>query len=165
VREAVEGCRAAGVALILEPVVYPRPNRPDDPDTRAALIVAGAARLAALGPDVLKLQHPGSSEACRELDGACGPELPWVLLGGGADATTLERQVEEACAAGASGFIVGRTLFDAALVADRAVADRALTETSRPLLERLAATARRVGTPWRERVGPIAPPPSGWYRA
>ncbi|CAA9550087.1 MAG: hypothetical protein AVDCRST_MAG79-2628 [uncultured Thermoleophilia bacterium] len=165
VRRAVAACRAAGVALVLEPVVYPRPDRPDDPEVRASLIVAGARRLAALGPDVLKLQHPGSAHACDELDRACGPDVPWVLLGGGADADTLERQVEEACAAGASGFIVGRTLFDGALVADRAAADRSLVETSVPLLERLAATARRLGTPWRERVGPIAAPPPGWHRA
>jgi tagatose 1,6-diphosphate aldolase len=163
-REAVAGCRAAGLALILEPVVYPRPDRPDDPDLRSTLIVDGARRLAALGPDVLKLQHPGSAAACRELDRACGPEVPWVLLGGGADAATLEQQVEEACAAGASGFIVGRTLFDGALVEDRAAADRALAETSRPLLERLAASARLLGTPWRRRLGAIAPPPPGWHR-
>ena len=88
----------------------------------------GAARLAKLQPDILKLQYPGSAEACRALDAACGQAIPWVLLGGGADAAVLEAQIEDACRAGASGFIVGRTLFDAALVADSAESERALAD-------------------------------------
>jgi tagatose 1,6-diphosphate aldolase len=155
VRAAVAACREAGVALVVEPIVYG--------DLTAELVIAGARRLAALGPDVLKLQHPGSPDACRALDEACGPAVPWVLLGGGADAETLVQQVGEACAAGASGFVVGRTLWDAALVADEAESERALAQLGRPLLERLAAVARAHGTPWRERVGPIAEPPPDWY--
>lgn len=145
VRRAVAECRAAGVALILEPIA-----------ADLGLVVEGARRLAALGPDVLKVQHPGSAEACRALDEACGPDVPWVLLGGGADAAALERQVAEACAAGASGFVVGRTLWDGALES----IDRLDTE-SRPLLERLGAVARENAAPWRERVGPISAPAAG----
>lgn len=157
VRAALEGCRSAGVALVLEPIVYG-----DAESSRfGELVVEGAARLAALGPDVLKVQYPGSVGACVALDAACGPEVPWVLLGGGADGPALERQIGEACAAGASGFIVGRTLWDAALVADEAVARARLTDVSLPLFERLAAVAREHATPWRERVGEIAAPPAG----
>ncbi len=157
VRAAVEGCRTAGVALVLEPIVY----GDLDPDRFAELVVEGATRLAALGPDVLKVQHPGSSEACSALDAACGPEVPWVLLGGGADGPTLERQIAEACTAGASGFIVGRTLWDVALVADESEAAERLSATSLPLFERLGAVAREHATPWRNRVGEIAAPRAG----
>jgi tagatose 1,6-diphosphate aldolase len=87
-----------------------------------------------------------------------------VLLGGGADAEAVERQVADACMAGASGFIVGRTLFDAALVADPADSERALDEVCRPLLERLAAIAQRRAQPWRTRVGALPRPAHGWYR-
>ncbi len=142
VRAAVEGCRAAGIALILEPIVYG--------ETEASrfghLVVEGAARLSELGPDVLKVQHPGSAAACRELDAACGRNVPWVLLGGGADGQELEHQIAEACAAGASGFIVGRTLWDVALVLDRTEEMELLTTTSLPLLERLGAVARQHAT-------------------
>ena len=51
--------------------------------------------------------------------GGAAPGTPWVLLGGGADEDTLLRQVEEACRAGASGFIVGRTIWSDALVRAR----------------------------------------------
>jgi tagatose-1,6-bisphosphate aldolase len=160
VRTALEACEEAGVALILEPIVYGSPQE----DELAALVVEGASRLASLGPDVLKLQYPGSLAACRLLDEACGPEIPWVLLGGGADAKTLAGRIEDACRAGASGFVVGRTLWDAALVADADESERALEGLSVPMLERLAATARRHGRPWRDRVGPVESPQLGWYR-
>ena len=154
---AAEGCRAAGVALILEPIVY------DEPEAGrfGELVVEGAARLSALGPDVLKVQYPGSAAACRALDTACGPNVPWVLLGGGADSSALEHQVAEASAAGASGFIVGRTLWDVALVLDVTEETELLTTTSLPLLERLGDVAREHATPWRTRVGEIAAPPAG----
>lgn len=165
VRDAVAGCRSVGLALIVEPIVYARPDEQRAGGDRfGELVVEGARRLARLEPDILKLQYPGSADGCRELDEACGRAIPWVLLGGGADAAVLEAQIEDACRAGASGFIVGRTLFDAALVADAAESERALAETCRPLLERLAARAEALATPWRERVGPLPEPPHGWYR-
>jgi tagatose 1,6-diphosphate aldolase len=165
VRTAVAGCRAAGLALIVEPIVYRREGEEAAGGGRfAELVVEGARRLAALEPDVLKLQYPGDAAACAALDEACGPLVPWVLLGGGASEDVIGGQIEDACRAGASGFIVGRTLFDAGLVADPEESRRALEMRSRPLLERLAAIAERLATPWRERVGPLPRPPREWYR-
>jgi tagatose 1,6-diphosphate aldolase len=161
---AADGCHAAGIALVLEPIVYPRAGEELDGGRFAELVVRTAERLRELGPDILKLQYPGDAGACAAVDRACGPSVPWVLLGGGADAATLEGQIADACAAGASGFIVGRTLFDAALVADDAASEAELRDRSRPLLERLGASARRAATPWRERVGALPEPPLGWYR-
>ncbi|MGZ4481651.1 MAG: hypothetical protein ACXVY5_05550, partial [Gaiellales bacterium] len=165
VRLAVADCREAGLALILEPIVYRREGEDSAGEGRfAELVIEGAARLAALEPDVLKLQYPGSAEACRRLDAACGPAIPWVLLGGGAAPDVIEGQVEDACGAGASGFIVGRTLFDAALVADEEESQRLLEERCRPLLRRLAEVAEGLAQPWRSRVGELPAPPHDWYR-
>jgi tagatose 1,6-diphosphate aldolase len=165
VRAAVAACREAGLALIVEPII---PRRQDEEraggDRFAELVIEGARRLAALEPDILKLQYPGSAAACEELDAACGRLVPWVLLGGGAGEDVIGVQIEDACRAGASGFIVGRTLFDAALVTDPEESRQALVSRSRPLLERLVAIAERLATPWRERVGALPPPPRGWYR-
>lgn len=155
VREAVAACRAASIALILEPIVY------GEPEPFEELVVAAAERLAPLGPDVLKLQYPGSPAGCRALDDACGAEVPWVLLGGGAEPEMLIGQVADACTAGASGLVVGRTLWDNALVADERESLAALQSVSVPLLERLGAVARATGRPWRERVGEIAAPAPG----
>lgn len=155
----VEQCRAAGVALILEPIVYDSHDRARFAD----LVVSGAARLAALEPDILKVQYPGSLSACTALNEACGPNVPWVLLGGGADADVLERQIVEACEAGASGFIVGRTVWDDALVPDPVERGRRLSTACLPILRRLSAAARSTANPWRERVGSIKPPAVGQF--
>jgi tagatose 1,6-diphosphate aldolase len=165
VRTAVAGCREAGLALIVEPIVYRRDGEETAGGDRfAELVTEGARRLAALEPDVLKLQYPGSADACRALDEACGRAVPWVLLGGGASEDVIGGQIEDACRAGSSGFIVGRTLFDAGLLADPDASRHALETHSRPLLERLAAIAERLAVPWRERVGALPQPPREWYR-
>jgi tagatose 1,6-diphosphate aldolase len=165
VRAAVAGCREVGLALIVEPIVYRREGEETAGGAHFAELVAeGAHSLARLEPDVLKLQYPGSQAGCKVLDKACGPLIPWVLLGGGASEDVIGGQIEDACRAGASGFIVGRTLFDAALVADPDESRRALEARSRPLLERLAAIAERLAVPWRERVGALPRPPREWYR-
>lgn len=116
------------------------------------LVVEAAELLASLQPGLLKLQYPGSREACERLHAACGGH-PWVLLGGGAPLADLEGQLIDACAAGASGCIVGRSLFDGALDED---ADRRrawLEGVARPALERLArivaAPSRRPELPAR----------------
>ncbi|HEX3331255.1 MAG TPA: hypothetical protein VHS27_15115 [Gaiellales bacterium] len=165
VRTAVAACRDAGLALIVEPIVYKREGEERaGADRFAELVMDGARRLAALEPDILKLQYPGSAAACRELDDAVGRSIPWVLLGGGAGEDVIGGQIEDACRAGASGFIVGRTLFDAGLVTDPDESREALVSRSRPLLERLAAIAEELATPWRERVGVLPQPPREWYR-
>ena len=166
VRTAVAGCREAGLALIVEPIVYRRDGEEAAGGGRyAELVVEGARRLARLEPDVLKLQYPGSAAGCEALTGACGESIPWVLLGGGASEDVIGGQIEDACRAGSSGFIVGRTLFDAGLVADPDASRHALETHSRPLLERLAAIAERLAVPWRERVGALPQPPRDWYRS
>jgi len=160
--QAIRACHAAGVALILEPIAYPDPA--DSPARLSDIIVSGARRLAKLGPDILKVQYPGSLKACEAMDEACGPEVPWALLGGGAGAEQVTEQIEQACTAGASGFVVGRTLFQPGLVRDPEESERRLREESIPLLEEWTAAARRSGRPWRDRVGVIPAPQLGWYR-
>ena len=123
VSRVVAECRAAGVLSIIEPIVYG-----EVPELGAA-VAETARRLARLGPDVLKLQYPGSARLCEVLTRACGA-VPWVLLGGGTDENTFLAQLRDAMRGGARGYIVGRTAWDAALVEDeddlrRAVSERA----------------------------------------
>jgi tagatose-1,6-bisphosphate aldolase len=160
---AAREIHAAGLALILEPIVFAEDGELPAGDQFAELVIAGARRLAAVGPDILKVQYPGSPEACAELSEACG-DVPWVLLGGGATAEALEQQVGDACRAGASGFIVGRTLFNDALVDDADEARRVLREQSLPLLRRLGETARGEASSWRSRAAAVPSPALGWHR-
>jgi tagatose 1,6-diphosphate aldolase len=164
VREVAAGCARERLVFLLEPIVYPLEGEQGFEARFGDLVVETARRLRGLGPTVLKVQHPGSPVACAALDEACAG-LPWVLLGGGATAGALEAQVEDACRAGASGFVVGRTLWDAALVEDPDEQERLAREHGAALLRRLSDTARRLATPWRERVGELSAPPPGWYRS
>ncbi len=167
VRQAVAGCRAAGLPLILEPIVYPLPG--EDAAVYAAAfpehVVRGAERLQALEPDVLKVQFPvtegDAAEWCRRIDAACGP-VPWVLLGGGAAVDVFREQVEVACAAGASGYIVGRTAWKGAVTADTAARDRWLVEVGRPQLAAIRDRALQIARPWTDRVAPLPEYASSW---
>lgn len=137
---AIDACHASGVGLVLEPVVYGA-----DGATFALCVIEAARRLARLGPDVLKVQFPSGSPdegaACRAITDACAG-VPWVLLGGGAGAESFLAQLETAMAAGARGFMAGRTLWDAALVVDEDERARALAEVCLPLLRDAARIAR-----------------------
>lgn len=141
VRQARDACDAAGLGLILEPIVYEGTG-----PTFAADVIASARRLAALRPDVLKVQFPAGSDdderACRALHEACG-DTPWVLLGGGADAQTFRAQVRVACRNGARGFIAGRTVWEAALESDPRARQAALG-TCASILGEASEIARAV---------------------
>jgi sulfofructosephosphate aldolase len=119
----IASCVAAGMLSIIEPLVY------GEVPALGAKVVEAAKRLARLGPDLLKLQYPGDAHYCGRLTDACGA-VPWVLLGGGTNEETFLAQLHDACTAGARGYIVGRTAWDAALITDaearvRAIAGRA----------------------------------------
>jgi sulfofructosephosphate aldolase len=121
VARVVAECRAAGMLSIIEPIVYG-----EVPELGAA-VAETARRLARLGPDVLKLQYPGSARMCEVLTRTCGA-VPWVLLGGGTDEDTFLNQLRDAMSGGARGYIVGRTAWDDALVLDDGEKRRAVSE-------------------------------------
>jgi tagatose-1,6-bisphosphate aldolase len=137
-------------------------------------VVETARRLTAIGGNVLKAEFPYDAavtdrarwrEACEELDAVSA--LPWVVLSGGVDDATFENQVATACAAGASGVVVGRSVWaDGArmLVAAR---DEFLMTIGRARLRRLAELVDAAGRPWHDRRSHVTESPlpaDGWYR-
>lgn len=130
VARVVAECRAADVLSIIEPIVYG-----EVPELGAA-VSETARRLARLGPDVLKLQYPGSARLCETVTRSC-VDVPWVLLGGGTDDDTFLGHLADAMRGGARGYIVGRTAWDAALVHDE-------DEQRTAVEERAAFLARAV---------------------
>ena len=93
-------------------------------------------------------------EACAELDEASA--LPWVLLSGGVDDATFEAQVETACRAGASGVLVGRSVWaEAATLA--AGGPRRVPRDDRPRPARAAASTSSTRPVGRGTSGPDAP--------
>jgi len=175
VADVAAACRASDLPLFVEPLGF-------DPNTggrlageaRRACVMATARRLMALGGDVLKAEFPYDpgvtdegawADACAELDAAS--PVPWVLLSGGVDDATFERQVAAACRAGASGVLVGRSVWAPAATLPPAERDAWLAGEGRTRLARLAALVDDLGVPWHARRGALRVatfPGEGWYR-
>jgi tagatose-1,6-bisphosphate aldolase len=80
----------------------------------------------------------------------------------------FEAQVSVACQAGASGVLVGRSVWAEAATLAPPARDAFLADTGRARLRRLAELVDAVGRPWHERPGRVASAPQpgdGWYRA
>ena len=174
VAEVAAACRAADLALFVEPLGFdPATGGKLTGQARRRCVVETARRLMALGGDILKAEFPYDpgvtdeaawAEACAELD-AVSP-VPWVLLSGGVDDATFERQVEFACRAGASGVLVGRSVWAPSATMPAAERDAWLATVGRTRLGRLVALVDEAGVPWRARRGTLAAaeaPGEGWY--
>ena len=154
----VSDCHAVGLPLVVEPLVFRDPA--ESPAWYAgaysALVVGAVARLQPLGADLLKLPFPvldlavagetAALDACRELDRTCAG-TPWVLLGAGVDTATFLEQIRLAGTAGASGFLAGRGIWGAALVADPDEAERLAATACLPDLERCRTVAEQYARP------------------
>jgi tagatose-1,6-bisphosphate aldolase len=168
-------CRALDIALFVEPLSFSIvEGQTLAGEARRRVVIETARRLTAMGADILKAEFPYDPsttdrglwrEACAELDEASA--VPWVLLSGGVDEATFEAQVSTACDAGASGVLVGRSVWAEAATMEPAARDAFLATTGRERLGRLADLVESVGRPWHDRPGRLtsAPMPGdGWYR-
>ena len=157
-------CRAVDLALFVEPLSFSLVDGEKlTGEERRRVVVETARRLTEVGGDVLKAEFPYDPsvtdrtrwrEACAELDAATS--LPWVLLSGGVDESTFEAQVATACEAGASGVLVGRSVWAEAATMEPADRDEFLATTGRSRLRRLVDLVDAAGRPWHERPGPAA---------
>jgi tagatose 1,6-diphosphate aldolase/sulfofructosephosphate aldolase len=149
---AVRSTHAVGLPLILEPLVY---RRSDESEAafrrgRADLVVEATRILAGAGGDLLKLptvaeagdDRPPNPAAYRRLADACRG-LPWVLYGAGMPVDRLVEHLAAAGEAGASGFLVGRTIWADLLGRDPAETALAAGSGGRRRFELLAETATR----------------------
>ena len=167
-------CESHDLALFLEPLSFGLDGQALVAEDRRRVLIETARRLTSLGCDVLKSEFPYDPsiddperwrEACDELDAATA--VPWVLLSGGVDDAVFERQVETACEAGASGVLVGRSVWARAASLSGEERDRWLASEGTRRLQRLVDLVERVGRPWRDRwlkARPSDPPADGWYR-
>jgi tagatose-1,6-bisphosphate aldolase len=141
VARAAEDCHARGLPLVVEPLVYLLEGESDEAylDAFPDLVVAAAEELHD-DCDLLKLQFPGEHGAERAT--AAAAPLDWALLGGSeVDGEIFAGQLEIACRAGAKGFIAGRAIWSGCLGLAPEEQERWLSETARPLFDRLSAMA------------------------
>jgi len=153
VRSFLAAARRLGVLSVLEPVVRATPRELDDGSWDLDEAIREAAReLSPLGPSLYKSQVPllGTGTAqeqydeSRKLDDAIA--TPWVVLSQGVAREAYQPAVEQACRAGASGFLAGRALWSDVVGASDVRAQ--LAERSAPRLTALARVVDDFARPW-----------------
>jgi tagatose-1,6-bisphosphate aldolase len=173
--DVAEWCADSDIPLFLETLSFPidesEPRLTDE--ARRDVVVRTARRLTALGGDVLKCEFPYDAsvtdrtrwkEACAELEEASA--TPWVILSAGVDDATFEAQTEVACSAGASGVLVGRSVWKEGATMPAAQRDAWLASEGVARMQRLVDIVEAEGRPWRER-SPLLDqeaPAEDWYQ-
>jgi sulfofructosephosphate aldolase len=140
-REAAADCAAHDLLMVVEVLVF----RLDDEDeagfaARRGDLIREAALLAeACGARYLKLEYPGSEDACRAVTEALS--VPWALLSAGVSHETFTGQLRAALVGGASGFIAGRSIWKESMTMGASERRAFLAGEARRRLEELLAIA------------------------
>jgi tagatose 1,6-diphosphate aldolase len=177
VRRVAEQCRRYDIAFLLEPMSYPiEPGQKKESAEFARqkpdIVLESARRLSGLGIDLLKSEFPDDPhherdearmrENCRQLTALSA--VPWVILSAAERFAVFQRLVEIACEEGASGFMVGRAIWQEAMtLASAEEREQALRSTALSRLDILNALANYCARPWYERyLLPVVV--EGWQR-
>lgn len=149
VKWIVEDCRAQGIPSVIENLVYaPRGVDKLSPAQREEAIISSAQLLSELKPDLLKLEYPGSPEACRRLSEVL--TVPWAVLSAGVEFDVFEEVIRVSCdEGGASGFIAGRSIWKEAVGMSPSERDGFLNEVAIPRLNKLRAAIDGRATSWK----------------
>jgi tagatose-1,6-bisphosphate aldolase len=148
-QEIVTDCSSAGLPSVIENLVYELPGEQLSGKAREDAIIGAAVALDELDIDLLKLEYPGSPDACRRL--AAVLRRPWAVLSAGVPfeqfSDVLKIAFDEG---GASGFIAGRSIWREALPLTGVERQRFLNNIARPRLDDLVAVASQRARPWTE---------------
>jgi tagatose-1,6-bisphosphate aldolase len=152
--EIIRDCRAVGVPVVIENLVYERPGEDLQGRAREDAIIEAARALNDLDIDLLKLEYPGSPQACRRLAEVL--DRPWAVLSAGVPFDQFTEIIRIAAEdGGASGFIAGRSVWREVVSLTGPERQEFLTSVALPRLERLIDVARDSARPWTEASRPI----------
>jgi tagatose-1,6-bisphosphate aldolase len=147
--DIIRDCRAAGVPVVIENLVYERPGEELRGQAREDAIIEAARALNDLDIDLLKLEYPGSPAGCRRLAAVLG--RPWAVLSAGVPFDQFTDIIKIAAEdGGASGFIAGRSVWREVVGLTGHARQEFLTTVALPRLERLIDVAGRSARPWTE---------------
>jgi tagatose-1,6-bisphosphate aldolase len=154
--EIIRDCRAQGVPVVIENLVYARPGEELSGRAREDAIIEAARALNDLDIDLLKLEYPGSPEGCRRL--ASILRRPWAVLSAGVPFDQFTGIIKIAAEdGGASGFIAGRSVWREVVSLTGRERQEFLTSVARPRLDRLIDVAAQSARPWTEAAGTARP--------
>ena len=137
VRDVIRDCTAHDLLAVVEGLVPRLDGEPEEEYARRRpeLIRDCAVLLCECGAKYLKLEYPGDERGCRAISDAVS--VPWALLSAGVEHATFVDQLRAARAAGASGFIAGRSIWKDAVGMAPAQRDSFLAGEARRRLEEL----------------------------
>jgi tagatose-1,6-bisphosphate aldolase len=154
--EIIRDCRAVGVPVVIENLIYQIPGEDLTPAARENAIIEAARALNDLDIDLLKLEYPGSPEGCRRL--AEIVDRPWAVLSAGVPFDQFTDIIKIATEeGGASGFIGGRSIWREVVSLTGQERQEFLTTVALPRLERLIDVAAQSARPWTELARPALP--------
>ena len=147
-QEIIADCRAKGIPVVIENLIYERPGEELRGQARENAIIEAARALNDLDIDLLKLEYPGSREGCRRL--AAVLSRPWAVLSAGVPFDQFTDVIQIAFdEGGASGFI-GRSVWREVVSLTGQPREQFLSSVALPRLERLVDVAERRARPWTE---------------
>ncbi len=150
--DIIRDCRATGVPVVIENLVYVRPGEDLRGQAREDAIIEAARALDDLDIDLLKLEYPGSPEGCKRL--ASILHRPWAVLSAGVPFDQFTGIIQIATeVGGASGFIAGRSVWREVVSLTGRQREEFLTSVALPRLERLIDVAAQRARPWTEVSG------------
>lgn len=170
-------CRRHDIAFVLELLVYPFPDSAnhtadyvESADKRSDMVIESVKEFAKpeYGVDLYKLETPLPAAGLPERNGSvesleaakqfqaigdiCSDAgIPWVLLSGGAETHQFERVLAYSYAAGAQGFLAGRTIWLDAVQSHFPDEDKVLANlqsNGREILQRLKSLTHTEAKPW-----------------
>jgi tagatose 1,6-diphosphate aldolase len=180
VREIGQDCVRHDIPYVLELLVYPflgsanhTADYVESPGKLPELVIESVREFAQpeYGVDLLKLESPLAANSLPPRDGSAAAKtaqkefdvigeicsernIPWVLLSGGAAPEKFERVLDFAYAAGAGGFLAGRTIWLNAVrnhFPDRKAVAASLRREGLGVLERLNALTKAKAKAWTAR--------------
>jgi tagatose 1,6-diphosphate aldolase/sulfofructosephosphate aldolase len=147
--EIIRDCRAVGVPVVIENLIYQLPGEELSGQVRENAIIEAARALNDLDIDLLKLEYPGSPEGCRRLAEIL--DRPWAVLSAGVPFDQFTDIIQIATEeGGASGFIAGRSVWREFVSLTGREREQFLSSVALPRLERLIDVARKSARPWTE---------------
>lgn len=167
VAQIVEDCRRYELPFYLEPIPFSLdPATPLADAAYLQICIDMCETFSALGVDVLKVPFPlpfhddalGTGnidttswpDACAAINRAC--TVPWALLSAGVRFDVFALQARIACAAGASGVIVGRAVWSGAISKQGRDRSQFIQQRATQRIQQLAQICADNATPWYDRV-------------
>ncbi len=112
-KKALFDCRKNGLPFFLEIVTY---NLENKPIAKSDLVLKSLEMFLKekIVADVFKLEYPEKIEACQKITKML-KRIPWILLSAGVDFDLFIKRLKIVMEGGASGFLVGRALWQEGL--------------------------------------------------